>query len=134
MLTWVPRLLHVGIPFSPLLTARYGAFPNQGVGAEMIAERWGFGCTTLDVFSLAMHEKATAAKDSGAFDDQIVAIEDQDGNMVLKDEGIRRGTPIEKMAQLKPAFKEDCVIHAGNFSQISDGSAALLFKSAEKAE
>ncbi|EUA30601.1 thiolase, N-terminal domain protein [Mycobacterium xenopi 4042] len=53
------------------------------------------------------HEKAAAAQDSGAFDDQIVPITDQDGNPVLKDEGIRRGTPIEKMAQLKPAFKED---------------------------
>lgn len=52
----------------------------------------------------------------------------------LGDEGIRRGTPMEKMASLKPAFKEDGVIHAGNSSQISDGSAALLFMSAEKAK
>ena len=80
------------------------------------------------------HEKAAAAQDSGAFDDQIVAIKDQDGNPVLKDEGIRRGTTIEKMGELKPAFKEDGVIHAGNSSQISDGSAALLFMSAEKAK
>jgi acetyl-CoA acyltransferase len=63
-----------------------------------------------------------------------VAIKDQDGDPVLKDEGIRRGTTIEKMAELKPAFKEDGVIHAGNSSQISDGSAALLFMSAEKAK
>jgi acetyl-CoA acyltransferase len=123
-----------GNPFSPLFMDRYGAFPNQGVGAEMIAERWGFDRTTLDEFSLASHEKAGAAQDSGAFDDQIAAIKDQDGNPVLKDEGIRRGTPIEKMAQLKPAFKEDGVIHAGNSSQISDGSAALLFMSADKAK
>ena len=88
----------------------------------------------LDEFSLGSHEKAAAAQDSGAFDDQIVAIKDQDGNPVLKDEGIRRGTPIEKMAAIKPAFKEDGVIHAGNSSQISDGSAALLFMSAEKAK
>jgi acetyl-CoA acyltransferase len=90
--------------------------------------------TTLDEFSLSSHEKAAAAQDSGAFDDQIVAIDVADGSPVLKDEGIRRGTPIEKMAQLKPAFKEDGVIHAGNSSQISDGSAALLFMSAEKAK
>jgi acetyl-CoA acyltransferase len=108
--------------------------PNQGVGAEMIAEQWGFDRTAVDEFSLGSHEKAAAAQDSGAFDDQIVAIKDQDGNPVLKDEGIRRGTTIEKMAQLKPAFKEDGVIHAGNSSQISDGSAALLFMSAEKAK
>ncbi len=108
--------------------------PNQGIGAEMIAEQWGFDRTAVDEFSLGSHEKAAAAQDSGAFDDQIVAIKDQDGNPVLKDEGIRRGTSIEKMAQLKPAFKEDGVIHAGNSWQISDGSAALLFMSAEKAK
>jgi acetyl-CoA acyltransferase len=111
-----------------------GAIPNRGIGAEMIAERWGFERTTLDEFSLGSHEKAAAAQDSGAFDGQIVAIEDQDGNVVLKDEGIRRGTTVDKMAELKPAFKEDGVIHAGNSSQISDGSAALLFMSAEKAK
>ncbi len=124
-----------GRPFPDSFLSRYnGAIPNQGIGAEMIAEQWGFDRTTLDEFSLGSHEKAAAAQDSGAFDDQIVAVKDQDGNAVLKDEGIRRGTPIEKMAQLKPAFKEDGVIHAGNSSQISDGSAALLFMSAEKAK
>ena len=123
-----------GNPFPQGFMDRYGMHPNQGVGAEMVAEKWGFDRTKLDEFSLGSHEKAAAAQDSGAFDDQIVAIKDQDGNAVLKDEGIRRGTPIEKMAQLKPAFKEDGVIHAGNSSQISDGSAALLFMSAEKAK
>jgi acetyl-CoA acyltransferase len=123
-----------GNPFSPGFKARYDRTPNQGIGAEMIAEQWGFDRTTVDQFSLGSHEKAAAAQDSGAFDDQIVGIKDQDGNVVLKDEGIRRGTPIEKMAQLKPAFKEDGVIHAGNSSQISDGSAALLIMTAEKAK
>ena len=123
-----------GNPFPDGFMARYGVHPNQGVGAEMIAQRWGLDRTTLDEFSLGSHEKAAAAQDSGAFDDQIVPIKDQDGNVVGKDEGIRRGTPMEKMAQLKPAFKEDGVIHAGNSSQISDGSAALLFMSAEKAK
>jgi acetyl-CoA acyltransferase len=123
-----------GNPFPDRFMERYGVHPNQGIGAEMIAERWGFDRTTLDEFSLASHEKAAAAQDSGAFDDQIVAMRDQDGNPVLKDEGIRRGGSVEKLAQLKPAFKEDGVIHAGNSSQISDGSAALLFMSAEKAK
>src|ERR1700759_5703293 len=128
-------LANGGRPFSQAFLDRYdGAIPNQGIGAEMIAEQWGFDRTTLDEFSLGSHEKAAAAQDSGAFDDQIVGIKDQDGNPVLKDEGIRRGTPMEKMAQLKPAFKEDGVIHAGNSSQISDGSAAILFMSAEKAK
>ncbi len=130
-------LANGGNPFSPGFKARYDRTPNQGIGAEMIAEQWGFDRTTVDQFSLGSHEKAAAAQDSGAFDDQIVGIKVADGSessVVLKDEGIRRGTPIEKMAQLKPAFKEDGVIHAGNSSQISDGSAALLFMSAEKAK
>ncbi|MCV7280287.1 thiolase family protein [Mycolicibacterium flavescens] len=131
-------LANGGHPYPEAFRNRYTQTPNQGIGAEMIAEQWGFDRTSLDQFSLDSHEKAAAAQDSGAFDDQIVGIKtkDEDGNetVVLKDEGIRRGTPIEKMAQLKPAFKEDGVIHAGNSSQISDGSAALLFMSAEKAK
>src|SRR6202022_2492116 len=127
-------LANGGHPYPEAFRTRYTQTPNQGIGAEMIAEQWGFDRTAVDEFSLASHEKAAAAQDSGAFDDQIVAIKDQDGNPVLKDEGIRRGTPIEKMAQLKPAYKEDGVIHAGNSSQICDGSAALLLMSAEKAK
>jgi acetyl-CoA acyltransferase len=127
-----------GHPYPEAFRARYTRTPNQGTGAEMIAEQWGLDRTTLDQYSLDSHEKAAAAQDSGAFDDQIVGIKVQEvgsePSIVLKDEGIRRGTPIEKMAQLKPAFKEDGVIHAGNSSQISDGSAALLFMSAEKAK
>jgi len=127
-------LANGGNPYSARFKARYDRTPNQGIGAEMMAEKWGLSRTDLDQFSLDSHEKAAAAQDSGAFDDQILAIKDPDGNAVLKDEGIRRGTTIEKMAQLKPAFKEDGVIHAGNSSQISDGAAALLFMSAEKAK
>lgn len=123
-----------GNPYPAGFKERYSKTPNQGIGAEMIAEQWGFSRTDLDQYSLDSHEKAAAAQDSGAFEDQIVAIKDQDGNPVLKDEGIRRGTTLEKMGQLKPAFREDGVIHAGNSSQISDGSAALLFMSAEKAK
>jgi acetyl-CoA acyltransferase len=127
-------LANGGNPYPQGFKDRYHQTPNQGIGAEMIAEQWGFDRLALDEFSLGSHEKAAAAQDSGAFDDQIVGIKDQDRNVVLKDEGIRRGTPMEKMASLKPAFKEDGVIHAGNSSQITDGSAALLFMSAEKAK
>jgi acetyl-CoA acyltransferase len=127
-------LANGGHPYPEAFRSRYTQTPNQGIGAEMIAEQWGFDRIAVDEYSLDSHEKAAAAQDSGAFDDQIVAIKDQDGNPVLKDEGIRRGTTIEKMGQLKPAFKEDGVIHAGNSSQISDGSAAILFMSAEKAK
>jgi acetyl-CoA acyltransferase len=123
-----------GSPFADGFMARYGVRPNQGIGAEMIAEKWRLGRATLDEFSLGSHEKAAAAQDSGGFDDQIVGVKDAAGNVTLKDEGIRRGGTVEKLAQLKPAFKQDGVIHAGNSSQISDGSAALLFVSAEKAK
>ncbi|GAY17708.1 acetyl-CoA C-acyltransferase [Mycobacterium sp. shizuoka-1] len=127
-------LANGGNPYSAGFKGRYDRTPNQGIGAEMMAVKWGLSRTDLDQFSLDSHEKAAAAQDSGAFDDQIVGIKDADGNVVLKDEGIRRGTTLEKMGQLKPAFSEDGVIHAGNSSQISDGSAALLFMSAEKAK
>lgn len=127
-------LANGGKPYPANFKSRYGRSPHQGLGAEMMAEKWGLDRTALDQFSLESHEKAAAAQDSGAFKDQIVAITDVDGGVVFEDEGIRRGTTLEKMAQLKPAFKEDGVIHAGNSSQISDGSAALLFMSAEKAK
>ncbi|KUI38553.1 thiolase family protein [Mycobacterium sp. GA-2829] len=131
-------LANGGNPYGESFKARYDKTPNQGVGAEMIAEQWGFSRTELDEFSLRSHEKAAAAQDSGAFKDQIVGIEtkDADGNdtVVLEDGGIRRGGTVESMAKIKPAFKEGGVIHAGNSSQISDGAAALLLMSAEKAK
>ena len=127
-------LANGGNPYSASFKARYDRTPNQGTGAEMMAEKWKLSRTELDQFSLDSHEKAGAAQASGAFDDQIVAIKDAEGNVITKDEGIRLGTTLEKMAGLKPAFKEDGVIHAGNSSQISDGSGALLFMSAEKAK
>jgi acetyl-CoA acyltransferase len=131
-------LANGGNPYSAGFKARYDRTPNQGVGAEMIAEQWGLSRTELDEFSLRSHEKAAAAQDSGAFKDQIVGIKtaDADGNdtVVLEDGGIRRGGTVESMAKIKPAFREDGVIHAGNSSQISDGSAALLLMSADKAK
>ncbi|WP_409428666.1 thiolase family protein [Mycobacterium sp. SMC-11] len=126
-------LANGGRPYGDSFKARYTQTPNQGIGAEMMATKWGLSRTALDEFALASHEKAGAAQDAGAFKDEIVSITDPEGNVISEDEGIRRGTTLEKMAQLKPAFKEDGVIHAGNSSQISDGSAALLFMSAAKA-
>lgn len=127
-------LANGGHPYPEAFRARYSETPNQGTGAEMMAEKWGLSRTQLDEFSLRSHEKAAAAQDAGAFKDQIAAIKDQDGNIVTEDGGIRRGGTVESMAAIKPAFKEDGVIHAGNSSQISDGSAALLIMSAEKAK
>lgn len=127
-------LANGGRPYSARFKSRYARTPNQGIGAEMMARKWGLDRTALDEFALESHDKAAAAQDSKAFDDQIVAIKDDEGNLILKDEGIRRGTTIDKMAALKPAFKEDGVIHAGNSSQISDGSAALLLMTDERAK
>jgi acetyl-CoA acyltransferase len=122
-------------PFGPSFLARYhGVIPNQGVGAEMIAERWGFSRTQLDEYSLASHDKAAAAQDEGRFDGQISPVTLPDGTTVAADEGVRRGGTLEALGQLKTAFKAaGGVITAGNSSQISDGSAALLMTTSEKA-
>ena len=114
--------------------ARYGSdFPNQGVGAEDIADQWGFSREQLDEYSLRSHERAHTASEGGAFDAQIAPVTNPDGVVVSKDEGIRPGGTMEKLGSLKPAFKEDGKITAGNSSQISDGSAALLIMTSEKA-
>lgn len=121
-------------PFGPALMTRLGGVrPNQGIGAEMVAERWNLARTMLDEFSLSSHEKAAAAQDDGRFTAQIVPITLDDGTVVDTDEGVRRGSSMEALAKLKPAFKPDGVIHAGNSSQISDGAAALLMTTSEKA-
>jgi acetyl-CoA acyltransferase len=122
-----------GMPYGPKALARYDGFEfNQGIGAEMISEKWGFSRTRLDEYSERSHERAAAAQDAGLFEEQIVPVV-TDGGVVAADEGIRRGTTVEKLAGLKTAFREDGVIHAGNSSQISDGAAALLVMTAEKA-
>jgi acetyl-CoA acyltransferase len=121
-------------PAGSVTETRWGGVrPNQGIGAEMIAQRWGLSRAQLDEFSLASHEKAAGAQDDGRFADQIVPVTLDDGTVVIADEGIRRGGSLESLAKLKPAFREDGVIHAGNSSQISDGSAALLMTTSEKA-
>ncbi|HHX84132.1 MAG TPA: acetyl-CoA C-acyltransferase [Actinomycetales bacterium] len=122
-----------GIPYGESFLGRYdGVMPNQGIGAEMIAERWGFTRTQLDEFAVSSHEKAAAAQDSGFFAGHIVPVQTPDGVMDT-DEGIRRGSTVEALAGLKTPFKEDGVISAGNASQISDGSAAILVMSEEAA-
>jgi acetyl-CoA acyltransferase len=119
---------------SGLTTVFKGVPPNQGIGAEMIAERWGLSRSELDEFSLASHEKAAAAIDEGRFAAQITPVKLDDGAVMDTDEGVRRGSTLEGLGQLKPAFKKpDGVIHAGNSSQISDGAAALLMTTSEKA-
>jgi acetyl-CoA acyltransferase len=121
-----------GKPYGPRFRERYEVTPNQGVGAEMIAERWGFSRTQLDEFSLGSHEKAAKAQADGAFDEEIAPVPTPDG-VVRADEGVRAGGTLEKLAALKTPFKEDGVISAGNASQISDGSAALLVTTSDRA-
>ncbi|HUD36319.1 MAG TPA: thiolase family protein [Streptosporangiaceae bacterium] len=121
-------------PFGEGFRARYhDKRPHQGIGAEMVAERWHLTRTQLDEFSLESHAKAAAAQDEGRFAAEIAAVTTPEGTKVEIDEGVRRGSTLEKLATLKPAFSEDGVIHAGNSSQISDGAAALLITTSEKA-
>jgi acetyl-CoA acyltransferase len=123
----------VGMPYGPSVLARYDDFSfNQGISAELIAEKWGLRRSELDAFAVRSHALAAAASDSGAFDGQLVPVPAGD-HQVTADEGVRRESTVERLGQLKPAFREDGVIHAGNSSQISDGAAALLVTSPERA-
>jgi acetyl-CoA acyltransferase len=128
-----------GLPFGPAVLERYENFSfNQGESAELIARRWGFGRAQLDEFAARSHELAAAAIDAGAFEAQIcpvtVPVADGTGTRQFDvDEGLRRGTSPATLAKLKPSFRADGVIHAGNSSQISDGAAALLVMSSERA-
>ena len=121
-------------PFGEGFRARYnGIAPNQGLGAEMIVDRWGLSRTQLDEFSLGSHAKAAAAQDEGRFTAEIAPVTSPAGTKVEADEGIRRGGTLEGLAALKPAFRPDGTITAANSSQISDGAAALLIMTSEKA-
>lgn len=123
-----------GMPYGPKVLARYDNFSfNQGLSAELIAKKWGLSRSRLDEYSALSHKRAAAALDGGAFTGQIVPVFGDDGAVVNADEGVRRGTTVEKLAALKPAFVEDGVIHAGNSSQISDGAAALLVTTSQMA-
>ncbi|MDH6436645.1 acetyl-CoA acyltransferase [Streptomyces sp. SAI-144] len=122
-----------GQPYGPQVLARYGGFDfNQGVSAEKIAQKWGITRAQADEFAALSHSRAAAAQDAGAFDRQIVPVTAQ-GATVSADEGVRRTTSVEKLASLRPSFSEDGLIHAGNASQISDGAAALLVTTPDKA-
>jgi len=129
-----------GAPFGPTVHARYqGRLVPQGISAELIAEKWGLTRAEQDDFSLRSHERAAAAQDAGRLDAQLVAVEVPavDGattTWVRADEGVRRDTSAEKLASLKPAFRPDGTVTAGNSSQISDGAAALLVAGRDTAE
>jgi acetyl-CoA acetyltransferase family protein len=119
-----------GKPFGPAVARRYNNVVfNQGIGAEMMAERWKISRAELDAFSLESHQRAARATEEGRFCNEItpVPIESEGGAAhMTRDEGFRANANLEKMATLKPAFKPDGVVTAANSSQISDGAAALL--------
>jgi acetyl-CoA acetyltransferase family protein len=120
-----------GRAFTPELLERYKLVP-QGIGAEMIAERWGISRAEMDALALRSHELAHRAAQSGAFAREILPLS-VNSHTISEDQGIRPDTTIERLAELKPAFKPDGGITAGNSSQVSDGAAALLLASPEKA-
>ncbi|GAB2580982.1 acetyl-CoA acyltransferase [Paractinoplanes abujensis] len=114
-------------PYGETLRTRYGVDSfNQGVGAEMVAERWGFSRAQLDEFALSSHAAAARAQDAGEFDAEIEPLAG-----VKLDEGIRRDTTLEKLAGLKTPFRDGGRITAGTASQISDGAAALAVTTSE---
>jgi len=122
-------------PFGRVLPSRYDLVP-QGISAELIAEKWGIPREENDAFSVESHRKAARATDEGRFEREIVPVrvETEDGAETLtRDEGVRPDSTLETLAKLKPAFKADGVITAGNSSQISDGAAAVLVMSEARA-
>jgi acetyl-CoA acyltransferase len=128
----------MGSPFTKEMIDRYAdsGLPPQGIGAEMIAVEYGITREDLDAFGAQSQQRAEIATAEGRFQRELVPVSvDIDGTKetFTADEGIRPGTTAEGLAKLKPAFKEDGLITAGNSSQISDGASAVLIMSAKKA-
>jgi len=125
-----------GFPFGSKMMERYaavGGLVPQGVSAELIADKWDLSREDLDLFSLESHRRAARALDEGRFENEILPVTAADGGLFARDEGVRPDSSLEKLATLKPAFKADGKVTAGNSSQISDGAAALLIMTEEKA-
>jgi acetyl-CoA acyltransferase len=137
----------VGVPFGPNVELRYapvGGLVPQGISAEMIADKWELSREDLDRFSARSQQNAARATAEGRFDREIVPVSlkhkdketgkiTESDELVTSDEGIRPDTTAEGLAQLKPAFKPDGKVTAGNSSQITDGASAVLIMSEEKA-
>ncbi|MDX6683577.1 MAG: acetyl-CoA acyltransferase [Solirubrobacteraceae bacterium] len=126
---WVKR---VGSPFSPALMDKH-ALVSQGLSAELIAERWEIPRSELDELAVRSHRLAHQATEERRFTQEMIPLQ-ADGELRTTDQGIRPDTTLEALAALKPAFKSDGRITAANASQISDGAAALLLMSREKAD
>ena len=122
----------VGTPYPPEIMARYDLVP-QGLSAEMIADQWEIPRAEMDELAVRSHQLAARATEEGRFEREIVPFQ-VNGDTHVADQGIRPDTSLEALAGLKPAFKPDGKITAGNSSQISDGAAAVLLMSADKAK
>ncbi len=132
----------LGMPFGPRMADRYaerGGLVNQGISAEMIADRFGITREELDRYSLGSHERAARATPEGRFEQEIVPVAERDDKgvetdvIVTADEGIRPDTSLDALSRLKPAFTPDGKVTAGNSSQITDGASAVLIMSEERA-
>ena len=135
-------------PMGPKVMERYaprGGVVMQGTSAELIAAKWGLSREDLDAFSAQSHQRAAAATAEGRFQNEIIPVVEkrfdretgqiiETGELVTADEGIRPDSSVESLAKLKPAFQEDGVVTAGNSSQITDGAAAVLIMSEDKAK
>ena len=138
---------NVGFPFGPRMEARYadvGGLVPQGISAEIIADRWDLSREELDAYGARSQQRAATARDEGRFEREVLAVaakprDKETGELIRTDavlradEGIRDTTTAETLANLKPAFKPDGKITAGNSSQITDGASAMLVMSEEKA-
>ncbi|HEU0172414.1 MAG TPA: thiolase family protein, partial [Acidimicrobiales bacterium] len=136
-----------GFPFGPRVGLRYadvGGLVPQGISAELIADKWGLSREDLDAFAAESQARAARATAEGRFENEIIAVRSihrdkesgditESDELVTADEGIREGTTVETLANLKPAFKPDGKVTAGNSSQITDGASAALIMSEEKA-
>ncbi len=132
-LTVAPRMAEeLGSPFPPALLERH-AIVHQGLSAELIAKRWEISRLECDEIGLRSQQRAARATGEGRFEREILPFR-VNGSVYTTDQGIRPDTTLEGLAELKPAFKEDGVITAGNSSQISDGASAVLLMSREKAD
>jgi len=126
---WVDQ---VGSPWPPEMMERYNLVP-QGLSAEMIADQWEIPRSELDELAVRSHRLAHQATEEGRFERETVPFQ-VNGDTYVADQGIRPDTSLEKLSALKPAFKPDGKVTAGNASQISDGAAAVLLMSADKAK
>jgi acetyl-CoA acyltransferase len=125
-----------GLPFGPMMTGRYPNLVPQGISAELISEKWGISRAQNDAFSVESHRRAARATEEGRFERELlpITVPTESGEEVVnRDEGLRPDSSLETLAQLKPAFKPDGVVTAANSSQITDGAAAVLIMSEEKA-